>query len=148
MDLDLDYLHPSRLFVRYFQVELQICSAIPSLKCLYFIHVNQNWLCREIDCQKATLYPKVSTKWKCRQDLPDQSFLQVDVSWLLRLSAFKSPCLFELCCKVSGWSWNCSSRVLAVYQIKWGWKTCNYYHETDELPKPQGQPNPTQEKIS
>ena len=33
-------------------------------------------------------------------------------------------------------------RVFAIYQIMLGWKTCKYYHETNELPNPR----PTQPK--
>ena len=27
-----------------------------------------------------------------------------------------------------------TNRVFAIYQIRLGWKTCEYYYETDELP--------------
>ena len=35
-----------------------------------------------------------------------------------------------------------ATRVFAIYLIMLGWKTCKYYYETDELPNPNGQPNP------
>ena len=35
-----------------------------------------------------------------------------------------------------------TNRVSAVYQILLGWKTCEHYYETDELPNPR----PTQPK--
>ena len=37
------------------------------------------------------------------------------------------------------------NRVSAIYQILLGWKTCEYYYETDR-PTPQPKANPTQEK--
>ena len=30
-----------------------------------------------------------------------------------------------------------ANRVIAIYQLLLGWKTCKYYHETDELPNPR-----------
>ena len=37
--------------------------------------------------------------------------------------------------------------VFAIYQIILGWKTYKYYHETDELPPTQVQPNPRKDRL-
>ena len=59
------------------------------------------------------------------------------------IMAAPRPHLFKIQSSTGGHTTPChSNRVLAIYQIMLGWKTCKHYYETDELPNPR----PTQPK--